>query len=116
MRTRDLKTTARRMGREAGKNAASWAWDGNTSTETARRVIRMMEDGDPALYDVIRGPDLSGEHSGDPTPRSLADDCGLPEDDSRAEWLVDELCSEWEKGVSSTFWPEVERAYRAMLA
>lgn len=116
MRTRDLKSAARRMGREDGARAAAWTYDGNTSRETAERIVRGFEDGDPAVYDLFRAPDLSGEYADDPTPDSLARDLGLPADDPRADWLVDELATAYEDGVASSFWPAVERAYRAILA
>ena len=115
MRTRDLISAARRMGREDASRAASWAWDGNTSRETAERIVQMLEDGDPEVYDLFAAPNLSGEYAGDPTPQGLARDLGLEDDDPRSEWLVDELASAYEDAVSSVFWPAVERAYRAIL-
>ena len=116
MRTRDLKSAARRMGREDGARAASWTYDGNTSREAAERIVRGLEDGDPEILDSFCPPNLSGEYADDPTPHSLARDLGLDDDDPRSEWLIDELATAYEEGVSATFWPAVERAYRAILA
>ena len=68
MRTRDLLAAARRMGRENAISAASWTWDGNTSRESAERIVRMFEAGDPVVYDLFAAPNLSGEYAGEPTP------------------------------------------------
>lgn len=116
MRTRELLSEARRMGREDGLRAASWTWDGNTSRETAERIVKLFEDGDPEVYDFFYAPNLSGEYADEPTPQSLARDLGLDDDDNRAEWLVDDLAAAYEDGASSSFWPAVEKAYRAILA
>lgn len=116
MRTRDLISAARRMGREDGIRAASWTWDGNTSSETAERIVKMFDDGDPEVYDLFNAPNLSGQYADEPTPQSLARDLGMDDDDRRAEWLVDDLSTAYEDGVSSSFWPAVEKAYRALIA
>lgn len=116
MRTRELLSAARRMGREDGVQAASWTWDGNTSREAAERIVKLFENGDPELYYLFRAPNLSGEYADEPTPQSLARDLGLDDDDKRAEWLVDDLATAYEDGVSSSFWPAVEKAYRAIVA
>lgn len=92
---------ARELGREAGRNAGSWAADGNTSAEHIRKVLTMIEDGDPEADDFLpRKPNLSGEFADDPTPRSVALDI-IGEDyepDDR-----DALCDAWEDGVRETF-------------
>ena len=109
MRTRDILRAARRDGKAAGIGAAGWALDFGRMTsaqerETAERVIRGIEEGDPAVLDSFRVPNLSGEFADDPTPRSLAEDYGLSEDDPRAEWLPDEICTAWEDAASESFW------------
>ena len=116
MRTRELLSAARRMGREDGLRAASWTWDGNTSRKTAERIVKLFEEGDPEVYDFFYAPNLSGEYADEPTPHSLARDLGLDDDDNRAEWLVDDLARTYEDAVSSTFWPAVEKAYRALVS
>lgn len=116
MRTRELLSEARRMGREDGVRAASWTWDGNTSRETAERIVKLFDDGDPEVYNCFYAPSLSGEYADGPTPQSLARYLGMDDDDDRAEWLVDDLATAYEDGVSSSFWPAVEKAYRALLA
>lgn len=109
MRTRNIIREARRLGREAGENAASWCIDGNTTDETKARIIRGYDDGDPEIMDMFRLPDLSGEYADGPTPRSLAEDIGIEEDDER----MDGACTAWEEAVSKSFWRELIHACRA---
>ena len=64
---------AYRMGRDAGETAGSWACDGNTDPAAIRRVLRMLDNGDPfADYYLPQYPDLSGQWADSPTPDSLA--------------------------------------------
>lgn len=121
MRTRDLKAAARKAGRRAGESAASWATDfgrmnARDSKEAARRIIKGFEDGDPAILDGFRFPNLSGEYADDPTPRSLMDDLGLSEDDPRYEWLESDLCDAWEESSALAFEVEVIRSCKSELA
>ena len=44
------------LGWDAGPAAASWVFDGNTPEEAYRRVLRGIEDGDPAVLDAIEPP------------------------------------------------------------
>lgn len=108
MRTRKILSLARGDGETAGRNAASWAFDGNTTTKTYRTVLRGIQDGDPAVLDSFHTPDLSGEWSGDPTPSTLAEDYDIADDDRR-DWLLDEVCNVWMDAASEAFWSEVER-------
>lgn len=107
---------AREMGRAAGLAAASWAADGNTSADHARRVLAMLDDGDPAADDYLPAyPNLSGEWADDLTPNSLARDIlGGDLDDDYPE-ASQALCDAWEDGVAETFDPECERTLRAIL-
>ena len=112
MRTRDLKSAARHMGRDAGISAASWAEIDETN---AAAILKGFEDGDPVVYDAFRFPNLSGEMADDPTPQTLADDLGIAEDDRRADWLIDEICGAWEEASSLAFEREVCRRCRVYL-
>ncbi len=116
MRTRDILRAARKDGRDAGKAAASWCFDGNTTRETYLAFLKGAEDGDPAVLDRFNLPNLSGEYADDPTPQSLAEDYGISEDDKRAEWLIDDLCTEWENAAHTAFWDELERVARFQVA
>src|SRR5262245_12994488 len=63
---------ARELGAEHARNAAAWVADGNTDTEQIRKVLAMLDAGDPEADDYLpRRPDLSGEWADDPTPLSL---------------------------------------------
>ena len=112
MRTREALRAAKKAGREAGEAAASWYFDGNTTPETYARVLKGIEDGDPEILDSFPYPNLSGEWAGDPTPRSLADDCGLEDEDERAEWLISDLCSAWEDAFSTAVHDSIEKEAR----
>ena len=61
MRTRDILRAARRDGRTAGENRASWAFDGNTDAASYARVLKGLSDGDPMILDQFNPPNLSGE-------------------------------------------------------
>ena len=113
MRTRDAIRQAKKDGREAGINAASWCYDGNTNPEWYAKVLRGIENGDPEILDGFRTPNLSGEMADDPTPRSLAEDYGIGEDRSD---VLDEICSAWEDAASMAFWDEIERICRSYVA
>lgn len=121
MRTRDLKAAARKAGRRAGESAASWATDFGRmnvrdSQDTARRIIKGFADGDPEVLDSFRFPNLSGEYADDLTPQSLMEDLGLDQDDPRAEWLEDTLCSLWEDAACMSFEASIIRACNAELS
>ena len=111
MRTAEMIRRARRMGREAARNAASWVFDGNTTEETYRAVLKMIEDGDPVFYDNYRVPDLSGEWADSETPQTLAEYFGSDVNAPR----MDAVCTAWEEGAA-TFEAEVEKIIRAHLS
>lgn len=116
MRTREIIRAAKRDGRAAGESAASWCFDGNTSRETYKRVLKGMEEGDPAVLDAFRVPDLSGEWSGDPTPSTLAADYDIDERRDPDGFLLDEACETWMNAASEAFWSELERVARLQVA
>ena len=94
---------ARAWGEHAATNAASWVVDGNTSGDHIRRVLQLMEDGDPRADDYLpRYPDLSGEFADDYTPLMLARGILGIEDPSPED--IDTLADAWEDGVSETFY------------
>ena len=51
-----LVAKAEELGREAGKTAAGWVFDGNTPEEAYQRVLRGIEEGDPAVLDTFEPP------------------------------------------------------------
>ncbi len=63
-----VEAAAKELGGEAGRAAASWVFDGNTTTEEYARVLFGIEDGDPEVLDALPSPDLSGQWAGASTP------------------------------------------------
>ena len=51
-----LVARAEEPGRDAGKTAAAWVFDGNTPGEAYQRVRRGIDEGDPAVLDAIEPP------------------------------------------------------------
>lgn len=102
----ECRKQAYAMGQEAARNAASWIADGNTHRRHIVNVLRMFEDGDPAVWDYVPTmPNLSGEWADSPTPMSLYEDIvwdkgeGIEADPD----FVMTLADAYEEGVSDTF-------------
>ena len=111
----DRNEIARQMGADAGKSAASWVFDGGTSQENYRTFLTMWDDGDPEMGDVY-GPTtgwLSGEWADAMTPRALADDLGIEQDDM---WAIEEACDAYEDAAESAYWSELERVARLQVS
>ncbi len=47
---------AKELGRDAGKAAATWVFDGSTTEDACQRVLGGIDDGDPAVLDAIEPP------------------------------------------------------------
>ena len=100
------------LGIEAGAGAAEWiamdTFGGRCTSgckEKAQAIIKMYDDGDPALYDGIQFPNLSGEWADSATPASLLEDIihqlDLSEEsENELNELLDDLCEQWELGAS----------------
>jgi hypothetical protein len=110
----DCLESARKLGEANGKGAASWTIDGNVTESTVRAIVKMVDDGDPALYDQFREPSFSGEYADDYSERSLCDDIGIDYDSSATE-DIDRLADAYLDSVREAFWQEVERLYRQAL-
>jgi hypothetical protein len=113
----ELEARAASIGRQHGINAASWVFDGNTTEETYRTVLRGIEDDDPAVYDMFREPNLSGEFAGDYSIRDLQSDLDIEIDWTRdgtqeASEQLDECANAYADAASETFWHEIERLAR----
>src|SRR5690348_7311418 len=105
-----LLEQAREAGREHGKAAASWYFDGNTPDETYVYVLTGIENGDPEVLDTFPSAPLSGEWADNMTPTKLCEELGL---DAHAEATFnpegfDELCSAYEDGFSEAVHHEIE--------
>lgn len=109
--TVDAIAAAEKMGNEAGQAAGAWVIDGNTSAQTAREILTGLEDGDPAVLDLLPSAPLSGERADDPLPRDVLAELGLAEDDYAAD---DALCA-YEDGYSRGAEEQVAWAARAVL-
>lgn len=102
------KREAIRLGRLRGLNAASWVFDGNTTRETYERFLKLWEDGDPALSDMVGETNwLSGEWAGESIPELLGS-C----DNMRDEERLDDVCQAYEEAADRAFWKELERVAR----
>lgn len=116
----DAKEEARALGERHGINAAGWVARG--ARESAKRILRGIEDGDPMILDAYKAPDLSGEFSGDLTPRSLLETVLDPADldevcaDPECNYVENEICTSYEDGAQNAFWEELERLCRFELA
>jgi hypothetical protein len=97
---------AAKIGAEHGKNAASWVFDGNTTTDTYRWYLRGIDEGDPEVLDSLREPSLSGEFADDYDERDLIRDLELDDDD------IDDAAGAYNQAASEAFWREVERIAR----
>lgn len=113
MRKRDKLRTARNRGRAAGRAKASWVFDGNTTTETYHSTLQGIEDGDPAVMDLLDWSPLSGEWAGESTSDLLGD---LLEDlaDDDVDTLP-EIEEAYETAARDTYWHEIERVARVMI-
>jgi hypothetical protein len=111
-----ITTTARKLGASAGKAAGSWAIDGTTTAEAARRILKGYEDGDPAVLDMQPSP-LSGEWAGGPTEDDVLDEIELYANttisgDALGGDGIAEIIGVWLDGYSEGYWDEVIRAAR----
>jgi hypothetical protein len=102
---------ARELGYEHGEAAGSWVFDGNTSPETIRYVLKGLEDGDPAVYDSLPSSPLSGEWADSFSLNDLADELDVSDSDEG----FDDLCTEYEDGFTDGMESEVVRSGKAML-
>ena len=96
-----LVAKAEELGRAAGKTAASWVFDGNTPGEEYQRVLRGIEEGDPAVLGAE--PPAIGPAAGY-DPGDLARDLGIEPGDRALPRAV--------SAYVSAFRQETERAAR----
>jgi hypothetical protein len=101
-----LAARAAELGRDAGKAAATWAFDGNTPDEAYRRVLRGIDDGDPAVLDAIEPPAIGPAAGYDQD--DLARDLGLEPGDPALQDAVPAYAD----AFAGSFRAEVERAAR----
>jgi hypothetical protein len=107
-----LTDQAGKIGTEHGRNAAGWVFDGSTPAETYASVVRMLDDGDPEVYDAYRVPDLSGEFSDDYTSQDLAADLDISWNNGFDPVEFSDYEQAYLDAASCEFWDEVERIAR----
>ena len=105
-----ITAEAASLGRDAGKAAASWMFDGNTPEDAYRAVLRGIDDGDPAILDAHPVPGLSA--GGGYREADLARDLGLDGGDQ----LPPGAATAYLAAADQTFWDETERLAREHLA
>ena len=97
---------AEELGRDAGRTAASRVFDGSTPDEAYQRVLRGIEDGDPAVLDAVEPPAI-GPGAGY-TEDDLARDLGIDPRDRALPRAVPAYAD----AFTGSFWQETERAAR----
>lgn len=108
---------AERLGKEHGRNAASWVFDGNTSDTTYRTFLDGIMDGDPKVMDALPGSPLAGEWADGYTPTALFSDLGIEFDESVAvDFLMEEVCNAYEDAFARAVTDEVVATCRRHLS
>ena len=102
-----LVAKAEELGRDAGKAAASWVFDGSTPEEAYQRVLRGIEEGDPAVLDATEPPAIGPGRRVRPRTTSPATSASIPRD--RA---LPRAVSAYADAFTGSFWQETERAAR----
>ena len=101
-----LVAKAEELGRDAGKTAASWVFDGNTPGEEYQRVLRGIDEGDPAVPGATEPPAIGPGAGYDQD--DLARDLGIEPGDRALPRAV----SAYAGAFTGAFWQETERAAR----
>ena len=105
-----ITAEAESLGRDAGRAAASWMFDGNTPRTPTAPCCAASTDGDPAILDATRSlacPPAAGTAEAD-----LARDLGLDGGDQ----LLPGAVTAYLDAADQTFWDETERLAREHLA
>ena len=124
--TNAIETAIRRaeqLGKRHGENqaefVAQYMWGGRhtgDSQAAARKFLAMAEDGDPALWDAYRAPDLSGEFADDMTESRLMDHCFDDEADyAEAADAHDDICLAYQDAAANGFWSRLEESAADVL-
>lgn len=109
-----MKVTARELGAQSGKSAASWVFDGNTEDGAYVLCVKMADAGDPEWwghYGPVSGP-LSGEYADAPSARWLAAQVDLEDDDDPTGDVLADVGDAFEESFNSAWHDEVMRVAR----
>ncbi len=101
------KREAVKAGREAGKSAASWKFDGNTSDKTYRAYLEARDEGGMILNAFEPPSWLSGEWAGE-SMNELLGEC----ENARDEERQDDVASAYEDAAERAYWAELDRTAR----
>jgi len=101
------QSKAYKAGFEKGQADGSWILDGNSTKETANRILDGFENGDPEIMDLQRAP-LSGEFAGE-SISELSSQYGI-------DLEKEENQDRFENGYSDGFWNEVQRSAKAIVS
>lgn len=107
-----IEAEAYRLGAEAGRAAASWYFDTNTTRDQYGAVLTALAEGDPAIYDTFPQCPLSGEWADDPTPGDVLRALGVDEFD----YENDDLLSLYEDGFGVAVADAIEAEARERYA
>src|SRR5262245_33092370 len=112
----DAQEHAHSIGLGHGRNAATFAYDGNTPRQWYADRLDEIENGDPAMDDWMpQSSPLSGEWADDYSTTDLATDLGIILDESSAD-AFDDMTRAYEDGFFAGYLYEMERACRAYLS
>jgi hypothetical protein len=100
-------------GRQDGNNAASWFFSGDTSEYDYARILKGIEDGDPAVCDHLPAPRIGGEFADDSTwDQILKEELEIDIDEPRTD---DNWLSAYESGFHSAVQDYIVRVCRYQL-
>jgi hypothetical protein len=94
------------VGYGRGKAAGSWVIDGNTPTNEAHRILRGIEEGDPAIMDRISPPD----HWNEKEMFEVLDEINVAHNSPERN----DILEQYHAGFDDGYWGEVERSARAV--
>jgi hypothetical protein len=103
-----LTAKAEELGSNAGHAAGTWATDGNTTTETYRTLLAMIEDDDPAFEIPSATPDGRADEYDE--FRDSLDTAREAEEITELDELS--ILDEYQMAFDQAFVDEVERAAR----
>lgn len=107
----DAERSIRELGAESGKAAGSWVADGNSDLKACRRMLQMLDDGDPEAYDSLPSAPLSGEWADGLTCDGVLGEV-FGDEDFSDDWR-DDLLSAFEDAWYAAMEDEAVRTLRA---
>lgn len=96
------------LGWQAGTDQASWVFESDTPQEVYAKVLKGIEECDPAILEAYEPPDLSGKWADSWGPEQLA--CELDTTTEAEDFPLS--MDQFEDAALTAFWYEIERACR----